>query len=300
MLNAAFHKVYRHPLEDGHRFPMIKYELLAQELIKDNIVSEEDFIIPQPISDEIILLTHTAEYLQLLNECSLEPAMIRRIGFPLTPDLIYREKVIMQGTIECAKIAMKKGVALNIAGGTHHAFADKGEGFCLLNDLAITANYLHKFHGIKKILIVDLDVHQGNGTAKIFEGNHDIITFSMHGAANYPFQKEDSFLDIGLPDGTNDEQYLSTLSQHLYTLVLEHKPEFILYQCGVDILETDKIGRLKISKEGCRRRDELVFSICKTYGIPVAAAMGGGYSSKVKDVVEAHLNTFKEAQKIFF
>lgn len=200
----------------------------------------------------------------------------------------------------CCKIAMDSGVALNIAGGTHHAYADRGEGFCVFNDFAIASNMLLHEGGAERILIVDLDVHQGNGTARIFANDKRVFTFSMHGEKNYPLRKEKSDLDIGLPDKTGDELYLKTLQEHLPSLIKNHKPDLIMYLAGVDILETDKLGRLSLTVQGCKRRDHFVFRQCIDHQIPVAVSMGGGYSPNIKTIVDAHANTFRLAADLFF
>ncbi|MEY2640431.1 MAG: hypothetical protein RIR90_1913, partial [Bacteroidota bacterium] len=204
-----------------------------------------------------------------------------------------------QGTIDCCHYALQFGAALNVAGGTHHAFADRGEGFCLLNDFGVAANYLLKKQLAQQILIIDLDVHQGNGTASLFAQEPRVFTFSMHGAHNYPFHKEQSDLDIPLPDGIDDEAYLHLLQENLTQLFNQVKPDFVFYLSGVDILSTDKFGKLKISMEGCKQRDAMVFEYCKKQKTPVVVAMGGGYSPDVRDIVEAHCNTFRLANAIF-
>ena len=189
---------------------------------------------------------------------------------------------------------------MNVAGGTHHAFPDRAEGFCLLNDIAIASRYLLHSGKANKILVVDLDVHQGNGTARIFTNESGVFTFSMHGEHNYPLQKEKSDLDIPLKDGTDDCTYLKLLDTNLKRLFEKMQPDFIFFQSGVDVLKTDKLGRLGLSIEGCRRRDELVFSEAKKADIPIVASMGGGYSENIKDILEAHANTYRAAQSIFF
>lgn len=300
MLKIAFDQVYQHVLPDSHRFPMIKYELIPKQLISEGIITAKNLFKPNICGDSDILLTHNQNYLHQLNTCQLDATHIRKIGFPLSKELILREKIIMQGTIDCALFALEFGVSLNIAGGTHHAFADRGEGFCLLNDLAIASNYLLNQKLAKKILIVDLDVHQGNGTASLFADNPHVFTFSMHGKNNYPFHKESSDLDIELEDGISDESYLNLLNLHLNEIILRFKPEFIFYQSGVDILQTDKFGKLNITINGCEQRDKVVFELCKNNNIPIVAAMGGGYSPNIEDIVNAHCNTFKIAGKTFF
>ncbi len=298
-LHIAYHPLYAHPLPEGHRFPMIKYELIPGQLLYEGTIRQENLFSPQPAQDEIILLTHTADYLNQLKNQQLSAQQQRRIGFPQSPQLTLRELVITQGTINCCNYAFENGVSLNVAGGTHHAFSDHGEGFCLLNDFAVAANYLLHQGSASSILIIDLDVHQGNGTAKIFEEEKRVFTFSMHGKNNYPFKKEKSSWDIELTDGINDSEYLEILSKSLDQLSLELKPDFCFYLSGVDILDTDKFGKLKVSLKACRQRDEMVFRFCRHHQIPVVTAMGGGYSPDIKTITEAHCNTFRMAKEIF-
>jgi len=278
---------------------MLKYELIPEQLLHEGTISTNNLIAAAKCRDEIVLLTHTEEYLTKLQQQTLSVKEQRHIGFPQSPRLTERELIITQGTIDCCFSALNNGVALNVAGGTHHAFADRGEGFCLLNDFAIAANYLLHQRLAKQVLIIDLDVHQGNGTAKLFEHNSSVYTFSMHGEHNYPFHKETSDLDIGLKDGTNDNTYLSLLEHHLTTLIEKVKPDFAFYLSGVDILETDKFGKLKVTMQGCKQRDELVFEKLKQHEIPCTVAMGGGYSPDVRTIVEAHCNTFRTAKDIY-
>lgn len=296
---VAYDPIYAHPLPEGHRFPMVKYELIPAQLLREGVITEQQVHIPAPLGEATILLTHTLHYWRQLQYQTLSDKEQRRIGLPQSPALTLREIVICQGTIDCALHAMEHGVAFNVAGGTHHAFADRGEGFCLLNDFAIAANYLLQQRLVKQVLIIDLDVHQGNGSAAIFEGKEEVYTFSMHGAHNYPFHKETSDWDVPLPDGMNDADYLNTLKDCLPVLISKVKPDFVFYLSGVDILETDRYGKLKVTAQGCRQRDELVFRTLKKHGIPCAVAMGGGYSTHIKDIVNAHCNTFKVAVEVF-
>ncbi len=300
MLKIAYHPIYQHPLPEGHRFPMLKYELIPKQLLHEGIITELNLFEPKPASDEDILLTHAHSYVDDLKSLSLDASHIRRIGFPLSPELISREWILVQGTLDAAIYALENGVALNVAGGTHHAFANKGEGFCLLNDIAVAANVMLHRKLVNKIAIIDLDVHQGNGTASIFAKNPHVFTCSMHGKNNYPFHKEASDLDIELEDGTSDEVYLNLLENSLNKIFEKIKPDFVFYLSGVDILFTDKFGKLNISKEACMGRDALVFERCKMHQVPVAVAMGGGYSPNIKDIVDAHCNTFKMAASFFF
>ncbi len=300
MLKIAFTDIYHHPLPENHRFPMEKYSLLPQQLLYEGTVTKENFFAPDPLSEELVLRTHNAEYWNKLKNLKLSRQEERRTGFPLSKQLVQREITIMNGTLECANFALQYGCAMNIAGGTHHAYTNRGEGFCLLNDIAIAANHLLDNKLAKQILVVDLDVHQGNGTAEIFQDNKAVFTFSMHGANNYPLKKEQSDLDIPLPDHIGDTKYLNILEENLSMLLETIKPDFIFFQSGVDVLATDKLGRLGLSIEGCKQRDKLVLQTCRDKNIPVVASMGGGYSSRIADIIEAHANTYRLAQNIFF
>jgi len=299
LLKIAFDPIYAHPLPEGHRFPMLKYELIPEQLLYEGTITTHSLFAPSPCEDDVVLWTHDAAYVQKLHQQTLSAREQRHIGFPQSPQLTLREFVIAQGTIDCCHHAILHGVALNVAGGTHHAFASRGEGFCLLNDFGVAANYLLKKGHAHKILIIDLDVHQGNGTASLFEHEPRVFTFSMHGAHNYPFHKEKSDLDIALNDGTEDGLYLSLLRNTLDSLLDQLQPDFAFYLSGVDILSTDKFGKLKISMAGCRQRDEMVFTKLKQAGIPCVVAMGGGYSPDIKTIVEAHCNTFRVAKDIY-
>ena len=299
MISIAYHPIYAHPLPEGHRFPMLKYELIPGQLLHEGIITEKNLFSPNPSIQEKVLLTHDKVYLDKLIHQTLSPSEQRKIGFPQSPELTQRELVITQGTIDCCSYAFEYGVALNVAGGTHHAFADRGEGFCLLNDMAVAANVLLQEEKASKILIIDLDVHQGNGTAKLFENNEAVFTFSMHGAHNYPFHKEQSDLDLPLKDGTTGAEYLSLLKETLPHLIKTAQPDFAFYLSGVDILETDKFGKLKVTLDECRQRDKFVFQTLRTNNIPVTVAMGGGYSPDVRTIVEAHCNTFRLATTLY-
>lgn len=300
MLKVAWAESYVLPLPPNHRFPMSKYEVLPQQLLHEGTLRSENFFAPLPLERNRILAVHEVDYWNRLEQLALGPAEIRRIGFPLTRELVTREITIANGSIQCSLFALKYGVAMNIAGGTHHAFTYKGEGFCLLNDIAIAARYLLDEGLAKQILVVDLDVHQGNGTAQIFEHEPRVFTFSMHGQNNYPLHKEISDLDIGLADFTNDDFYLITLRGNLDHLMEQVQPDFIFFLSGVDILETDKLGKLSVSREGCKERDRIVLQAAKHNGVPLVASMGGGYSTDFRDIIEAHANTFRLAQEIFF
>jgi acetoin utilization deacetylase AcuC-like enzyme len=299
MLKIAYHDIYAHPLPDGHRFPMVKYELIPEQLMREGVITSANLFAPEPLDEHTILLTHSSDYWHRMKNLQLTEREMRAIGFPLSPALVEREITLCRGTVDCALYARQYGVSLNVAGGTHHAFADRGEGFCLLNDFAIAANYLLHNKLAKKILIVDLDVHQGNGTASLFGKKPRVFTFSIHGQHNYPFHKETSDLDIGLVDGTTGEEYLTILRNTLPNLFADQKPDMVFYLSGVDVLATDKFGKLKLSIAECRQRDEAVFYLCRQHNVPVTVAMGGGYSADVRHIVEAHCNTFKSAKEIF-
>ena len=295
---------------------MSKYELLHQQLLHEGTCKKANFFEPGYPKDEDLEAVHTSAYIQDLKNLTLDKRAARKIGFPLSAKLVEREHIITQGTITGCEHALKNGIAMNIAGGTHHAYTDHGEAFCLFNDQAIGARYLlnrdtstalrlHSAEPLKKtsvnkILIVDLDVHQGNGTAEIFKDEEAVFTFSMHGAKNYPFKKETSDLDIALDDGTSDAEYLSILRDTLPKLIEEQQPDFIFYLSGVDIVATDKLGRLGCTPEGCKERDRFVLQTCKDHKIPLQVSMGGGYSPEIKVIIEAHANTFRLAQDIYF
>lgn len=293
MLKIAWSPHYIHPLPEGHRFPMDKYRLLPEKLIHQGIVSPGCFFTPGLCIDDDLVRVHTPEYIEKLKNLKLSKREERLTGFPVSNELVYRERIITQGTIDCCAFALENGAAMNIAGGTHHAFADHGEGFCLFNDIGVSSCWLLANKKVKKILVIDLDVHQGNGTAAIFKNNQNVFTFSMHGHHNYPLQKEESDLDIPLPDKTTDDEYLEILIRNLTGIVEEFKPEFIHYQAGVDVLSSDKLGKLSLTISGCRQRDIEVISAAKKYGLPLVCTMGGGYSSDIQVIVEAHKNTFE-------
>lgn len=300
MLKIAWSKIYRYDLPEGHRFPMEKYELLPEQLIYEGTVTEDNFFQPLPLDIEDLLLTHKQEYIDKLLTNGLSRKEERKIGFPVTQNLVERGFVISGGTLACVDYALKYGISMNIAGGTHHAFPDRGEGFCVFNDFALASNVVLKRATVKKILIVDLDVHQGNGNAFIFRDDPRVFTFSMHGAGNYPMKKEKSDLDISLPDGIEDRAYLRILRDTLPALIDRVEPNLIFYQAGVDILESDKLGRLKISKQGVKERDRIVLSLCRKNRIPLVVSMGGGYPHKLNDLIDAHANTYRLAQELYF
>jgi len=299
MFAVAYHPVYRYPVPEGHRFPMEKYELLPLQLLREGIVARKDFFIPGLADISCIYAAHDRDYADRFIGGKLSAQEIRRIGFEQTPLLAERELRLVSGTLEGALKAKGRGIAFNIAGGTHHACWDHGEGFCMINDQAVAARYLLDHREARKILIIDLDVHQGNGTADIFRNEGRVFTFSMHGKHNYPFRKEQSDLDIPLEDGTGDSVYLKLLQDILPKLIDGERPDFIFYQAGVDILYTDKMGRMSCTLNGCRDRDELVLYTAFKHGIPLQCSMGGGYSAEIKTIIEAHANTYRVAGEIY-
>ena len=300
MLKIAFDPIYKHSLKIGHKFPMEKYELLPEQLLRKNICSIDNFFLPSPINERHLLSTHDEVYYNNLINLTLSKLDVRKIGFPLSDSLIERERVIAQGTIQNTHFAQQHGISMNIAGGTHHAFRDRPGAFCMLNDQAIAANYLINNNLSNKVMIVDLDVHQGDGTASIFENKDFVFTISFHGQKNYPFKKQNSDFDLPLEDNTGDRAYLNALKNHLPRLIDLFEPDFIFYLAGVDVLKTDKLGRLGLTMAGCKERDRFVLKFCKDQNIPVQVSMGGGYSMHLKDIIDAHSNTFELAQELFF
>ena len=279
---------------------MIKYELIPEQLLRENTCSPDNFFEPGIISDKIVLKTHEEEYFKRLRNLNLSKKEVREIGFPLSKELVIREMTIAQGTIDCVNYSLKNGISMNIAGGTHHAFYDRGEAFCMLNDQAIAAKYLINKKLAKKIMIIDLDVHQGNGTASIFSENKDVFTISFHGKKNYPFRKEKSDIDVEFDDNTDDQFYLNKLKDLIPNAIENFKPDFIFYLSGVDVLNNDKLGRLGLSIDGCKERDKFILELCNKNSIPVQVSMGGGYSELLKNIIDAHSNTFRLAQEIYF
>lgn len=290
--NTSF---YTLKLPERHRVPIDKYSLLPLQLLYRGIVEEKDFFTPEPVAITHLRSTHQQDYLERALHLKLTRKEARRIGYPYDEYLVKRERCIVQGTLQGAEIALEKGLALNVAGGTHHAGSHWGEGFCLFNDVATASFYLLHHKEVQKILIIDLDVHQGNGTAEILKNEKRAFTFSMHGAKNFPFRKEQSDLDVGLNDGTEGEEYLSILEEHLSHLFQTLQPEFVFYLAGADVLWSDKLGRLNLTKEDCKRRDRLVFEFCKKAGIPLQVGTAGGYAKRVGEVVDVHSQTFEEA-----
>jgi acetoin utilization deacetylase AcuC-like enzyme len=299
MIKLAFAKRYIYELPPGHRFPIAKYDLVKEQLMYEGYVSENHVYNPGVVEEESALLTHSKEYWNKLHEKRLTKTEIKKIGLPIHDQSVQWAKNAAAGAIHAALQALEMGIGLSLAGGTHHAFRNHGEGFCILNDVAVASNYLLHKGLVKKILILDLDVHQGNGTAAIFADESRVFTFSMHGKDNYPLVKEKSDWDIALPTRMGDNEYLSVLKGVLDKLFHVSLPDIVFYVAGVDILESDALGKLALTKKGCLQRDEMVLNTCYKKLVPIAITLGGGYSPKIADIVEAHSNTFKTAFNIF-
>ena len=297
-LSVVNHEDYFAKIGDDHKFPINKFGELANYLIKKKIV--EKFHKPYACSEETLKRVHSENYIKHIKEKTLDQNVIKKIGFPLIDSVVRRSLVATGGTVLAAKLAIKNGVACNTAGGSHHANFDGGAGYCVFNDVAVAAQYLLDRGLAGRILIIDLDVHQGNGTAEIFGGDDSVFTFSMHGEKNYPFKKEKSDVDIGLANETKDEEYLKILKETLPQLIEEVKPDFVFYLSGVDVLETDQLGKLSLSIKACKERDRFVLQSLKDKNLPVECSMGGGYSKEIKHIVEAHANTYRLAQEIFY
>jgi acetoin utilization deacetylase AcuC-like enzyme len=290
---------YYADIGENHVFPIRKFELVRDCLLKEGTLKPEEIVEPEPASVEDVLLIHTEDYISRLIDGSLTAKEIRRLSLPWSKSLVRRSFLATSGTINAAKSALENGVSSNLAGGTHHAFPDRGEGFCVLNDVAVAIRVLQREQLAKRFLIVDLDVHQGNGTAFIFQNAPEVFTFSLHGAKNYPLFKEDSTLDVELPDKTGDSDYLQILSENL-PRVFAHEPDIVFYLAGADPFEKDKLGRLSLTLAGLRRRDELVLEYARAHSIPVVTVMSGGYAADINDTVEIHCNTIRTVKNVFF
>ncbi|HQU86863.1 MAG TPA: histone deacetylase [Pyrinomonadaceae bacterium] len=290
---------YYAEIGEGHVFPIRKFELVKDLLLKEGTLTENEIVAPESVKTEDLLLVHTEDYISRLVEGTLTAKEIRKLGLPWSESLVRRSFHAISGTINAARNALTDGISSNLAGGTHHAFPDRGEGFCVLNDVAVAIRVLQREKLAEKFLIVDCDVHQGNGTAFIFQNDAEVFTFSMHGAKNYPLFKEVSNLDIELPDKTGDAEFLETLEQALPRIFL-HDPDIIFYLGGADPFENDKLGRLSLTKEGLMERDEMVLEFAKSKDVPIVTTMSGGYAADINDTVEIHANTIRAVKKVFF
>lgn len=283
------------PLSDDHRFPMRKYSRLRERILAEGVATPDMLHVPSPVTDAQIQRCHTVDYVHRATHGLLDAKEIRRIGFPWSPELIVRSRHSSGGTVGACYAGLHDGVAVNLAGGTHHACPDHGEGFCVFNDAAIAARIMQDAGLVGQVLIVDADVHQGNGTAAITADDPSIFTFSIHGEKNYPFRKVASDLDVGLPDDTTDEDYLSHFERGLYEALAYSQPDLVIFIAGADPYVGDRLGKLAVSKAGLAKRDQRVFEMCFARRIPVAVAMGGGYAPNIEDIVDIHLQTVKAA-----
>jgi len=297
MVEVAFSEAHIYRLPEGHRFPIGKYQRIMDRILEDKLIDPMQVYDPGMVDSEI-LLAHTADYYQKVRQLTLDASEIRTLGIPLHPASVNRALNSVAGTLRSADKAMNNSLGITIGGGYHHAFADHGEGFCIFNDLAITARYLVKEKLANKILIIDLDVHQGNGTASILEPDDHIFTFSMHGSKNYPAKKMSSNYDLALPDGMNDRDYHYNLRHALETILNRFSPDLVLYQAGVDVLASDQLGRLSLSMKGCKQRDEIVFNTISQLNVPAVLTLGGGYSRDISVIVQAHTNTIATALNV--
>ena len=286
------------PLPAGHRFPMEKYARLRAALLASGDFSESDFHLPPAASDEELARAHDPAYIASVSCGELEISAQKAIGFPWSPGMVERSRRSAGATLAACRAAFADGVSANLAGGTHHAFRDRGEGFCVFNDAAVAARAMQAEGRAQRVLIVDCDVHQGNGTASILRGDDSIFTFSIHGARNFPFEKETSDLDIELPDGCNDDAYLLQLDHGLDTAFDLARPDLVIYLAGADPYHDDRLGRLALSFNGLAERDRRVFGRCKSLGLPVAVAMAGGYARQIDDTVAIHTTTIRLARQI--
>lgn len=295
---VAYTPRYYADIGEGHVFPIRKFEMVRDRLLGEGTLAPEEIVAPREAALEDVLLVHTEDYVTRLRAGALTEREIRRLGLPWSKALVRRSLLATSGTVNAARWSLSDGIGSNLAGGTHHAFLDRGEGFCVLNDVAVAIRVLRRDGLIRRAAIVDLDVHQGNGTASIFAGDADVFTFSMHGAKNYPLFKLRSSLDVELRDGTGDDEYLSALAEHL-PRVLEFGPDIVFYLGGADPYRGDKLGRLALTFEGLRARDEYVLRECRARKHPVVTVMSGGYASDINDTVEIHCNTIRAAKAIF-
>jgi acetoin utilization deacetylase AcuC-like enzyme len=298
-MRCAYHTDYFLPLPAGHPFPMAKYPLLYARLLSDGILAPGDVIQPSEANFDSLGLVHDREYLGLLATGTLDAVAIRKLGVPWSPALWRRSRLAAQGTIEAARAALEDGLAGNLAGGTHHAFPSHGEGFCVLNDVAIAIRVLQREGRIRRALVIDLDVHQGNGTAAIFEDDPDVFTFSMHGERNYPAHKMRSTLDVGLADGVGDDEYLELLECSLSGILADFRADLVFYLAGVDILQGDRYGRVALTDAGLRRRERHVLASCRNAALPVAITIAGGYAATPERTAGLHAIVFEEARAQF-
>ncbi len=296
-MRVFYSDTYEVPLPSGHRFPMAKYRLLRERLLEEGVLSPAELCESEPVSREDLLNAHTESWVSRVFDGTLTGAEVRRLGFPWSPALVLRSRASVGGTLEAARRALAgDGISGNLAGGTHHGFADHGEGYCVFNDIAVAIRTLQRERRIRRAAVVDLDVHQGNGTAAIFAGDDSVFTFSMHGEHNFPFRKQPSSRDVGLPDGTGDGEYLDLLARHLPEVLEASMADLLFYQGGVDALAEDALGRLSMTHEGLRARDRMVLEAAWCRGMPVVLTLGGGYAKPLSATVDAHVGTWREVK----
>jgi acetoin utilization deacetylase AcuC-like enzyme len=285
------------PLPDGHKFPMVKYSMLRERVVASGICGDGELRIPRAVTDEEILRAHEAGYLRRVVGGTLDRKEVRRIGFPWSEQMVERSRRASGGTVGACLAALEEGFAANLAGGTHHAFTDRGEGFCVFNDTAIAARVMQAKGLMEKVVVIDTDVHQGNGTAEIVRGDSSIFTFSMHGAKYFPFNKEESDLDVALPDGADDTEFLDALGSGLHR-ALDAGADLAIYLAGADPFEGDRLGRLSVSKDALAERDRMVMESCLERGVPVAVTMAGGYAREISHTVDIHLRSIMTASEL--
>jgi acetoin utilization deacetylase AcuC-like enzyme len=296
---ALYSDHYTIELPPNHSFPIQKYRLIRERLLAGGTLFPQELLEPTLADPRDVCLVHTQGYWESLSAGTLAAAAVRRLGLPWSESLVRRSRASVQGTLTAARIAIRETVGINLAGGTHHAFPDRGEGYCVLNDVAIAIRVLQRDRWMQRMAVIDCDVHQGNGTAAIFADEPDVFTFSIHGANNYPLHKVPGTLDIDLRDGIGDDEYLTALAPAVSRILTEFQPGLIFFLAGADAHEGDRMGRLRLTHDGLRRRDELVLRACRDAGVPVAITLGGGYGQNLDDTVEAHCNTIRVARAVF-
>lgn len=298
-MRVSYSEGYYVPLPPRHPFPMGKFPALHRRLLEEQLLEPKDVVEPRLVDWSDLLLVHTESYLMNLAAGTLGKQAERRMGLPWSEQLVYRSRLAVQGTINAALMALEDGIAANLAGGTHHAFPDHGEGFCVLNDVAVAIRVLKRSKWVQRVLVIDLDVHQGNGTAAIFADDPDVFTFSVHGAKNYPFHKVPSTLDIALPDGMQDEAYLQILTEHVPRILEQAAPDLIFYLGGIDVMEGDRFGRLALTRQGLHARDRYILQTSHQANIPVALLLSGGYAVTPEQTADLHAIAHREAHQIW-
>ncbi len=297
-MKAFYSDTFVLPLPEGHRFPMLKYQRLRERIVEEGVIAESDLHMPDAASWDDLLLAHDASYVAAVADGTLATEAQRRIGFPWSPEMVERARRSVGATLAAAHDALRgAGVSVNLAGGTHHAFRDRGEGYCVFNDVAVTALALLRDGRIRRAAVVDCDVHQGNGTAAIFRDDPRVFTLSLHGAHNFPFHKEVSDRDVVFEDNAGDDEYLTALEQHVPQVLNDVAPDIVFYLAGADPYEGDRLGRLGLSIEGLRQRDRMVLDACRVRRLPVAVSMSGGYAADIDAIVTIHVNTIREASR---